>query len=188
MIRTQRLDLVLLGVSDLLALGSPDHRRRLWIDDPVVNPHGVLLDGAAWIQIRVLQVTADPTINPWLIRLMVRRGASEGEPGEIVGLINFHGPPDADGMLEIGCEVAAPCRRRGYAVEAAIGMATWALGDPDVRGIRASVQPDNDASLRAIEAVGFTLVGEHEHPDRGLELVYEVTGEAFAPSRSATAP
>ncbi len=187
-ISTQRLDLVLLEVADLLALGPPTRSRELWIDDPTINPHGVLLDDAAWIQIRVLQVTADPTINPWLIRLMVVRDRTGNERGEVVGLINFHGPPTPDGMLEIGCAVAASCRRQGYAAEAAVGMATWAFAQPGVERIRASVQPDNDASLRVIDAVGFRRVGEHEHPDRGLELVYEVTRDAFEPSRSATAP
>ena len=182
-IHTERLDLMLLEVSDLLALGAGSGRRELWIDDPAVNPHGVMLDGAAWIQIRALQVTSNPTINPWLVRLMVRR-----DDGVIVGLINFHGPPDEHGTLEIGCEVAAPCRRRGYAAEAAIGLAASAFAQPGVSRIRASVQPHNDASRdAAIEAVGFTRVGEQEHPDRGRELLDEVTGDEFSPITSATA-
>ena len=135
-----------------------------------------MLDDAAWIQIRVLQVTSDPTINPWLVRLMVRR-----EDGVIAGIINFHGPPDRDGVLEVGCEVAADCRRQGYAAEGAIGLATWAFAQPGVTRIRASVQPDNDASRRVVDAVGFVRNGEQLHPDRGRELLYELTADGVSP-------
>ena len=56
------------------------------------------------------QVLADPSVNPWLVRLAVLR-----ETGEIVGLVNFHAPPDSDGMVEIGYRVIPAFRRRGYA-------------------------------------------------------------------------
>jgi RimJ/RimL family protein N-acetyltransferase len=48
-----------------------------------------------------------------------------------------------------------------------------------VRTLRASVAPDNDASLRLIGKLGFVQVGEQWDPDDGLELVHDIGRDAF---------
>jgi GNAT superfamily N-acetyltransferase len=159
-----RLDLVLVTVEQLLSrdgttepvpLGHPDPDDVL---DPADSPLGH----------RIPQVRADPTVNPWLIRLAVLR-----ETGEIVGLVNFHDRPDADGAVEIGYSVIPRFRRRGYAREMAETMWRAAAAHPDVRRLRASVAPDNTGSRAIIEGAGFVRVGEQIDPEDGLEWVYE---------------
>ena len=78
--------------------------------------------------------------------------------GLVVGSIGFFGPPSAaaDGVLEaeIGYGLAEEARGRGVATEAVSGL----LRHTDRLGvrIRASVQPDNTASVRVLAKSGFT--------------------------------
>jgi [ribosomal protein S5]-alanine N-acetyltransferase len=43
-----------------------------------------------------------------------------------------------------------------------------------VRGVRASVRPDNIASSNLIRQYGFVQVGEQRDDEDGLELIYEM--------------
>src|SRR5680860_938838 len=51
-----------------------------------------------WLrQYRLDQIRADPAAAPWLVR------AVYGQPADaVVGHAGFHGPPNPDGMVEIG--------------------------------------------------------------------------------------
>jgi RimJ/RimL family protein N-acetyltransferase len=124
---------------------------------------------------RVAQVREDPSVNPWLLRLAVLR-----DTGEIVGLVNFHAPPDERGMVEIGYRVQPEYRRRGYAREIATTMWSYAASHPGVQWLRATVSPDNAASIAIIEGAGLVHVGEQDDPEDGLELVYEIAAEHYA--------
>lgn len=162
-----RLDLVLVTVEQLLSR-APDH------DGPVVpieydDPGDVLAYDGSPLRWRIPQAREDPASNPWLIRLAVERAS-----GTVVGLGNFHAPPDERGMVEIGYRVVEAHRRHGYGREIAQTMWRYAAAHPDVRVLRASVSPDNDASLAIVRAAGFVQVGEEWDDEDGLELVLEV--------------
>lgn len=162
-----RLDLVLVTVEQLLTRAD-DHDgdpAPLGYDDPsdILSPHD------SPIRWRIPMVREDPWSNPWLIRLAVERST-----GTIVGLGNFHAPPDARGMVEIGYRVLPAHRRRGYGREIAQTMWRYAAEHPDVRVLRASVSPDNTGSLAIVQAAGFVQVGEEWDDEDGLEHVFEV--------------
>jgi len=159
-----RLDLVLVTVEQLLARAAAEGPVPLGYADP----EDVLHPDRSPLRYRVAQVTADPGVNPWLLRLAVLRAT-----GEIVGLVNFHAPPDADGMVEIGYRVLPAYRRHGYAREMAETMWAYAASRPDVRVLRATFAPDNAGSRAIVEGAGFVHVGEQDDPEDGLELVYE---------------
>ena len=78
--------------------------------------------------------------------------------GLVVGSIGFFGPPDPspDGVpeTEIGYGLVADARGHGAATEAVRGL----LAQTDRLGVRvrASVQPDNTASVRVLAKCGFT--------------------------------
>ena len=165
-----RLDLVLVTVEQLLARAESDGPVPLGYADPT----DVLHPDRAPLRFRVPQVLADPSSNPWLLRLAVLR-----DTGEIVGYANFHAPPDQHGMVEIGYTVIEAHRRRGYASELARTMWSYAAAHPDVRTLRATVEPDNTASRRLIEAAGLVHVGEQIDPEDGLELVYEISAQDY---------
>ena len=165
-----RLDLVLVTVEQLLARAASDGPVPLGYDDR----DDVLHPDRSPLLFRVRQVTDDPAVNPWLLRLAVDRTS-----GTIVGLVNFHDRPDAEGRLEIGYRVLPAYRRRGYAREMATTMWAYAATHPDVRTLVASVAPGNAPSRAIIEGAGFVHVGEQDDPEDGLELVYELPARSF---------
>ena len=130
-------------------------------------PPFFLEEGWLW-RLRLDQVEADPRAQDWVVRAVVAE--AEG----VVGHAGFHGPPDGDGMVEVGYTVLPHLRGRGYATAALAALVAEAAGAPDVRVVRASVSPDNPASLAVVRRAGFVLVGEQVDDEDGLELVHEL--------------
>ena len=78
------------------------------------------------LEIRRIQLAADPARLPWSVRAMVRR-----DDRVMVGFVNFHGPPgvndiEAEDAAELGWTVFAEHRRKGYATETALRLMDWA--------------------------------------------------------------
>src|SRR5262249_4274627 len=75
--------------------------------------------------------------------------------GLMVGTIGFTGPPDDSGTVSVGYGLVESARGRGYATEALSGLVEFAFTQPSVRAITADALPDNVASHRVLEKVGF---------------------------------
>jgi RimJ/RimL family protein N-acetyltransferase len=121
-----------------------------------------------WLwRIRADQVRRDPAAADWVARAAVVDGV-------VVGHAGFHGPPDPDGMVEVAYSVDPALRRRGHATAMLAAAIAWAAADPAVRTVRATVSPDNAASLATLRPFGFVQVGEQWDEEDGLELVLEV--------------
>jgi RimJ/RimL family protein N-acetyltransferase len=133
----------------------------------VALPAGFLDEAWLW-RLRLDQVRADPRAQDWVVRALVV------EPDGVVGHAGFHGPPDADGVVEVGYAVLPHLRGRGYARAALAALVAEAVAAPDVRVVRASVSPENPASLAVVQRAGFVHVGEHVDEQDGLELVHEL--------------
>ena len=86
----------------------------------------------------------------------------------------FHGPPNGDGMVEVGYGIDPAFRRRGYARAALLLMLERARAHPDVRTFRATVSPENTASLGLIAQLPFVEVGEQWDDEDGLETIFEL--------------
>lgn len=91
-----------------------------------------------------------------------------------VGRAGFHGPPDGDGMVEIGYAIDPAFRRRGYARAALEALLARAEAEPAVRRVRVSISPDNHASQNLALPYGFAKTGEQWDDEDGLEIVYEL--------------
>jgi RimJ/RimL family protein N-acetyltransferase len=91
-----------------------------------------------------------------------------------VGQSGFHAAPDADGMVEVGYGVDPAYRRRGYARAALEIAIDRARAEPDVHTLRATISPDNEASLALIRQYPFVHTGEQWDEEDGLELIYEL--------------
>lgn len=127
-------------------------------------------DRAMWLwRLRCSQLKADPAGAPWIERLLAVRA-----DGTVVGHGGFHGPPDDAGMVELGYAVIPEWRRRGYARAILTELLRRAVAAPDARTVRATISPDNAASLATIAGFGFTEVGEQIDEIDGLEIIYEV--------------
>ncbi|WP_439678606.1 GNAT family N-acetyltransferase [Embleya sp. MST-111070] len=118
------------------------------------------------------QVTADPASAPWVAR------AAVSEPdGAVVGYAGYHGPPNKDGMVEIGYTVVPEARRRGYARAMLRSLLVRAAEEPGVRVVRVTISPDNVASLATIRGFGFVETGEDIDEKDGLGIIHEVPAD-----------
>ena len=103
-----------------------------------------------------------PEIFPWWTALFVHDGV-------VCGMGGFKGPPDADGVVEIGYTIAPSLRGRGLATLAAIELVRLALAEPRVRAVQAHTLAERNASTRVLEKAGFRFVAEvvvpAEHPE-----------------------
>jgi ribosomal-protein-alanine N-acetyltransferase len=122
-----------------------------------------------WLsQYRLGQLRAVPGRAGWLAYVVVDVGG-----GLAVGHAGFHGPPDERRMVEIGYSVVPELRRRGYARATLIELLRRADDSPEVATVRASIRPDNTASLATIAGFGFEWVGEQWDEIDGLEHIHE---------------
>ncbi len=174
MIATPRLELHHICVDDLLSLFESPEDVSIYEGKSYSNPHRILMDVSGPLRWRVPQVRSNPSVNKWFVRWMV-----EKETREIVGSTSFHGPPDEQGMMEIGLGVHSNFQRLGYAVEALTGMWSWVVEQPGVELLRYTVAPDNLASVALVEKFGFERVGQQIDPEDGPEDIYEMSANEF---------
>jgi RimJ/RimL family protein N-acetyltransferase len=97
----------------------------------------------------------------WLGWYAVRR-ANGIAPSALVGGAGFLGPPDVDGIVEIGFSVMPQHRRFGYASEMVKELLGFAFADARVRNVVALTAPTNIASLGVLERCGLTYVSDGE--------------------------
>jgi RimJ/RimL family protein N-acetyltransferase len=131
-----------------------------------------------WLGQRPDQAEDDPSVMPWLPRVMLlRKHDTAGREATVVGEAGFHGPPDADGRVEIGYMVVSEHRRRGYAEEAVRALMAWAAAEQGIARFRASISPQNTPSLTLVRKLGFVQVGTQQHEIRGEELIFHHDSE-----------
>jgi RimJ/RimL family protein N-acetyltransferase len=147
----------------------------------VALPPFFLEEGWLW-RLRLDQVGADPAAQAWVVRAVVVEDAG------VVGHAGFHGPPDADGVVEVGYTVLPHLRGRGYAKAALAALIAEAAAVPEVRVVRACVQPGNAASLAVVRGAGFVEVGEVVDDEDGVEVVHELLVDDPGSVRQPQAP
>jgi RimJ/RimL family protein N-acetyltransferase len=124
-----------------------------------------LLDERWLWEIRLEDIGRDPASADWIARAAVAGDVVVGHGG-------FHGPPDADGIVEVAYSVDPGHRRKGYAKAMLRALLERADADPAVTAVRASIRPDNVGSRATIAGFGFKKIGEQWDPEDGLEDVY----------------
>jgi ribosomal-protein-alanine N-acetyltransferase len=117
---------------------------------------------------RVDQIAEDPTAAPWVAAAVI-----DAETGYAVGYAGYHGPPDEAGMIEMGYTVVPERRRLGYATAIVAALLRRAVDEPGVSVLRATISPENAASLATIAKFGFARDGEQWDDEDGLELIFE---------------
>ncbi|MDJ1137433.1 GNAT family protein [Streptomyces iconiensis] len=133
-------------------------------------PGFLVEERARWLwRYRLGQMASDPEGAAWCVRQLVLN-----EEGVAVGHGGFHGPPDENGMVEVGYAVVPEHRRQGYARATLTELLRRATEAPGVRTVRATLTPDNAASLATLAPFGFSHVGEQWDEEDGRELIYEV--------------
>jgi len=143
-------------------------------------PEFVTSESWLWPVFRA-KIAADPSAEPLVVRAIVDR-----QTGLVVGHAGFHAPPDAQGMVEIGYLVLEAYRRQGYATST-VAVLLREAASRGARIVRASVSPQNEASLFVVRRLGFVEVGQQIDDEDGLEIVFErapaAAGAETPPSR-----
>ena len=169
-IRTERVELVSMSLAFMQALVAGDldtATQEMGAD----LPDGIAEDLRNFLNYRIPDLQADPSIQPWLGRGMIL-SHSDGRR-EWIGSLGFHNAPDETGRVEIGYRSEAAFRRRGIATECIRALLAWAETQC-VHRFRASVAPGNVASLAIIRSFGFHQVGVQMDEIDGEELVFEM--------------
>ena len=114
----------------------------------------------------VSQLRADPGARGWWAWVATSDGTEVGNAG-------FGGRPGENRRLTIGYAVHEEQRGNGYATEILELLTTWALAQPEVDVVRATIRPDNAPSLRVAEKAGYVHSGESvEDDEHGTLLVF----------------
>lgn len=80
----------------------------------------------------------------------------------LVGAGGYFGPPDPDGIVEIGYSILPEWQRRGYATELVKMLVTHALSFGNIKKIIAHTAPENVASIKVLLSSGFVSVGSDD--------------------------
>ena len=120
------------------------------------------------------QLEADPLYQPWSTRAIILR-----EEWRMVGFLRFHTRPDAHYLrayapeaVEFGYCIFTGDRQHGYATEAVVAAMKWAEEEFGISRFVVSVSPYNTASLKLIDRLGFTIIGQHVDEEDGVEHVF----------------
>jgi RimJ/RimL family protein N-acetyltransferase len=166
---TPRVEIVQLDAAALQGLRDGDQAAAERTSPVPLSPYLAGPECRRVWEIRAAQVVVDPLSASWITGIVW-----DPERGLAVGRAGFHGPPDSDGMVEVGYSIDPQFRRQGYARAALRALLARAQAEPDVRTFRATISPDNVASRDLVLAHGLVEVGEQEDDEDGLEIVYEL--------------
>jgi [ribosomal protein S5]-alanine N-acetyltransferase len=129
------------------------------------------------LALRLSQLEADPSLQPWLLRAITLRSS-----GEMVGFIGFHTAPGPHyleewhpGAVEFGFTIFPPHRGNGYALEASASLMKWAQDVHGVTRFVMTISPTNHASQAIAAKLGFIRIGEHMDEADGMEDVLALT-------------
>ena len=118
------------------------------------------------------QLRAAPETLGWWTWLAVDRTSRE-----VTGALGFGGPPDVEGAVMIGYATYPGAAHHGFATEATEALVEWALRQPGVQRVCASIPPDNAGARRVAEKVGMRIAGTVWEEEIDEVLLYEVKRE-----------
>lgn len=86
---------------------------------------------------------------------------------DLIGRVYFHSKAELGGEVELGYGINEEHRCKNYATEAAKAVVRFAFEQAGQEVLSAIVKPDNTASCRVIEKLGFTYSGVRMVSDNG---------------------
>ncbi|PKK38220.1 hypothetical protein BWI96_00010 [Siphonobacter sp. SORGH_AS_0500] len=121
---------------------------------------------------RLNQCRQDPRTLNWIAQVVTVNQ-------KVLGHAGFHGPPDQAGMVEVAYSVVPAYRGQGYARLMLRDLLLRAKAAEEVRVVRATIRPDNAASLATIRPFQFIHKGEQQDEIDGLEYIFELDIQNF---------
>ncbi len=166
---TPRVEVLQLDVAALRGLADGDLAAANRTSPVPLTPYLAGDECRGVWEIRAVQIVEDPGSAAWITGVVW-----DPDRRLAVGRAGYHGPPDGDGMVEVGYSIDPQYRRQGYARAALRALIERARHEPGVRTFRATVSPDNAPSRDLVLSEGLVEVGEQWDDEDGLEIVYEL--------------
>lgn len=165
---TPRLDLVpaLLAHAEANIAGKAAIASLLHVFVPPSWPPE-LLDAGALEYFRD-QIAADESEAAWWFYFVLRR--DDAGARTLIGSAGFKGPPDAQGMVEIGYSILPEFQRAGYASEASEALVALAFRDARVQRVIAETLPELIASMGVMRRCGMRQLDETPNEPGGVRF------------------
>ncbi|MCM3587442.1 GNAT family N-acetyltransferase [Mesobacillus maritimus] len=80
----------------------------------------------------------------------------------IIGDMGFKGGPNEDGVIDLGYSIVPSYQGKGYATEMGKAMVEWGRSNSAVQKVIATCHPENLASIRVLEKIGFHVTKQTE--------------------------
>lgn len=96
------------------------------------------------------------------------------ETNTLIGSGGYKGAPNANGVVEIGYEIAPAYRNRGLATEFVQGLITHAFSFKEVKTIAAHTLAEINPSTRLLKACGFVKTQDLTDPEEGTLWRWEL--------------
>jgi [ribosomal protein S5]-alanine N-acetyltransferase len=123
------------------------------------------------------KIKDEPNAGGWGTYLFLSRDRSS-----LVGSGGYKGRP-ANGLVEIGYEVAPVFQNQGFATEAAQAMVAHAFSYPEVEFVLAHTLSQSNASTKVLEKAGMAFIGTVADPKEGTVWRWRIARSAVQVSR-----
>ena len=184
MIHTARLDLIVASEAPLRAeLESPFALAASLACDVPASWPPEFYDADA-VRYSLGWLREHPAEAEWGFYYFLERESTGARP-VLVGAGGFKGPPDKDGVVELGYAIVLERRRRGYATEATRGMLAFAFASPRVATVIGQTLRSLAASIGVLERSGFEFAGagDDPHAPPGEQVIrYAITRDQYSSS------
>lgn len=125
-----------------------------------------------------------PYMRTWLVERDLEATwlwyATDRTTARMVGMAGLGLGVTEEGAAFLGYAVYPEHEGRGYATEIARTLVQWALRQPDVRSVEATIPPWHAASRRVADHAGLVVHGTAHDDEVGEVLVYRVDRDGSA--------
>ena len=118
--------------------------------------------GFAPMRYSLKMILNNPADFIWWTYLIIHKSDQK-----LIGSCGFKGPPDKDGNVEIGYEIAPGYQGRGLATETAQALIGFAFSFPEVQSVSAQTLPEENASGRVLQKCGMKFIHILFDPEDG---------------------
>lgn len=165
-IQTTRLSLIS-GDVDILQ-SAIDGDETLSIKLNVVVADGWTEFGPMPLRYSLDMLAKDPEEQKWLTYFTVLK-----DKQILIGFGGYKGKP-ADGIVELGYEIAPDYRGHGFATEYAQALIVHAFKEPNVQMVIAHTLAHENPSTSILKKLGFAKIEEINDPEDGLIWRWEL--------------
>jgi [ribosomal protein S5]-alanine N-acetyltransferase len=156
------------SLGGLLGVSIPDG----WPAHPRAYPH----------LLKLLDRQPTRPWSGWWLYLFIHTGERA-----LVGCGGFRDAPDAQGVVELGFEIAPAYRDHGFGSEAVSALIRYAFTRPGVAVVEALSLPKGDPRTRAFEAAGMRPAGERMDADAGRVTQWRIEPATLLKNRRRAA-